>query len=74
MADLAEARAAKSRLRSQLAGRSGIGGIGISREGDGRGYGLQVNLTGTVARDLVPQQVDGVQVHVRQTGPIRPQH
>ena len=73
MADLEEARAAKSRLRSLLAGRSGIGGIGISRDGDGQGYGLQVNLTETVARDLVPPQVDGVRVHIRQTGQIRPQ-
>ena len=72
MADLETARAAKVRLRSQLAGRDGVGAIGIARSADG--YGLQVNLTGASARASVPGSVDGVAVRVRVTGPVRPQH
>jgi hypothetical protein len=69
MADLNEARAAKARLRSDLAGRDGICGVGISR-GSG-GYRLRVNLQRESDRTGVPAQVEGVPVDVRVSGVIR---
>jgi len=69
MADLDQARAAKARLRSQLAGRDGIRGVGISRGSDG--YEVQVNLLQEAAGEHVPPQVDGVPVHVRVSGQIQ---
>jgi len=69
MADLQQVRAAKARLRAQLAGRDGVGGIGITRAGDG--YCLQVNVTRPADGEGLPVKVDGVDVRVRVTGPIR---
>jgi hypothetical protein len=69
MADLNEARAAKSRLRSALAGRDGVCGVGISRGWDG--YHLRVNLQRESDRKGVPAQVQGVPVDVRVSGGIR---
>ena len=69
MADLNEARAAKSRLRSALAGRDGVCGVGISRGADG--YHLQVNLQREADRKDVPGDVDGVPVNVRVSGRIQ---
>ncbi|NMR20040.1 hypothetical protein [Cellulomonas fimi] len=71
MADLDAARAAKSRLHSRLAGRDGITGIGLARDLDG--YRLQVNVRGEADRKAVPERVDGVEVTVRVTGPVRAQ-
>jgi hypothetical protein len=70
MADLDTARAAKARLRSDLAGRDGVCGVGIARGSDG-GYHLQVNLERESDRTGVPGQVEGVLVDVRVSGPIR---
>jgi hypothetical protein len=69
MADLDQARAAKARLRSHLAGHDGIRGVGISRGADG--YQVQVNLQRESDREEVPRQVDGVPVHVRVSGRIQ---
>lgn len=69
MADLGRARAAKARLRTDLAGRDGVCGVGISRSADG--YHVQVNLERDADRPDLPRQVDGVPVDVRVSGPIR---
>lgn len=69
MADLNEARAAKARLRSDLAGRDGVCGVGIARSSDG--YHVQVNLQRESDRSGVPGQVEGVPVDVRVSGRIR---
>jgi hypothetical protein len=69
MADLDQARAAKARLRSQLAGRDGIRGVGISRGLDG--YEVQVNLLKESDGEHVPPQVDGVPVHTHVSGHIQ---
>jgi hypothetical protein len=69
MADLDRARAAKTRLRSDLAGRVAVRGVGLSRRADG--YHVQVNLQRESDREDVPGQVDGVPVDVRVSGPIQ---
>ena len=69
MADLDRARAAKARLRSDLAGRDGVRGVGISRSADG--YHVRVNLQREADRAEVPGQVEGVPVDVRISGSIR---
>jgi hypothetical protein len=69
MADLSKARAAKARLRSDLAGRDGVCGVGIARGADG--YHVQVNLQRESDRKDVPGQVDGVPVNVRVSGRIQ---
>jgi hypothetical protein len=68
MADLNEARAAKARLRSDLAGRDGVCGVGIARASDG--YHVRVNLQRESDRKGVPAQVQGVPVDVRVSGSI----
>jgi len=68
MADLAQARAAKERLRSTLQGRSDVRGIGIARSSNG--YQLQVNMSRDPGSDL-PGAVDGVDVRVRVVGAVR---
>ena len=69
MADLAHARAAKSRLSTALATHDGICGVGLSVAGDG--YALRVNVRSAQEAD-VPQSIDGVPVEVRVVVPIRP--
>lgn len=69
MADLQQVRAAKVRLRVALTGREGVGGIGITRVGDG--YCLRVNVSRPADGAGLPVAVDGVHVVVRVTGPIR---
>ncbi len=69
MADLDQARAAKARLRSHLAGHDGIRGVGISRGSDG--YHVRVNLQRESDRKDVPGHVDGVPVDVRVSGPLQ---
>jgi hypothetical protein len=69
MADLTEARAAKARLRSELAGRDGVRGVGITRAANG--YQVRVNLQQESDRAQVPPQVDGVPVDVRVSGRIQ---
>lgn len=69
MADLEQARAAKSRVRAALAGHDGIEGIGLAPEGGG--YCVQVNVLRVAAGSDVPADVDGVPVHVRVVGPVR---
>jgi hypothetical protein len=65
-------RAAKP-LAAQLFGKSGaLVGIGITRHGSG--YGLKVNLSKSLERPGdVPEQINGVPVHVDVVGPIRKQ-
>ena len=69
MADLEKARAAKARLRTDLAGRAGVCGVGISRGEEG--YRVRVNLQREADRADVPGQVDGVPVDVRVSGSIQ---
>lgn len=69
MADLSRARTAKARLRSDLAGRDGVCGVGISRGADG--YHLRVDLQDESGREDVPGHVDGVPVDVRVSGRIQ---
>ena len=69
MADLSRARAAKTRLRSDLAGRDGVCGVGLARSSDG--YHVQVDLRRESDREDVPGQVDGVPVDVRVSGRIQ---
>lgn len=68
MADLSKARAAKARLRTDLADRDGVCGVGIARASDG--YHVQVNLRRESDRRDVPGHVDGVPVDVRVSGGI----
>ncbi|AEE44412.1 hypothetical protein [Cellulomonas fimi] len=67
MADLSQARAAKERLRADLAGRPEVRGIGIAPDGDG--YQVQVNVSRRTAATL-PRAVDGVNVRVRVVGAV----
>ncbi|MBX9243483.1 hypothetical protein ICW40_01520 [Actinotalea ferrariae] len=69
MADLQQARTAKSHLRTALAGRDGVRGIGLQASGDG--YELRVNVERPTDGDGVPDRVDGVPVGVRVVGAIR---
>jgi hypothetical protein len=68
MSDLAHARVAKRHLLAQLAGRSGVVGVGIARAGTC--YRLRVNLSDPSAGVDVPTHVDGVEVTVRVVGRI----
>ncbi|MEP7762728.1 hypothetical protein [Sanguibacter sp. 25GB23B1] len=68
MADLDKARHAKLLLRSELAGRDGIRGVGISRGDDG--YRVQVNVLSESDRRGLPTTVEGVPVLVRISGRI----
>lgn len=69
MADLNEARTAKSHLRTVLSGHGGVRGIGVQPDGDG--YTLRVNVEHPADRTGVPDRVDGVPVDVRVIGAIR---
>lgn len=66
---LSTARRAQGRLRAQLAGRSGVCGVGLARKGDG--YALRVNVVDTGVD--VPAEVDGLPVDVCVTGPLTAQ-
>lgn len=68
MADLQQARTAKSHLRTALSGRDGVRGIGLQPDGDG--YALRVNVEHPSDRAGVPERVDGVPVDVRVVGAI----
>ncbi|WP_182112438.1 MULTISPECIES: hypothetical protein [unclassified Actinotalea] len=69
MADLNEARTAKSHLRAALSGHEGVRGIGVRPDGDG--YALRVNVEHPGDRTGVPDRVDGVPVDVRVVGAVR---
>ncbi len=69
MADLQQARAAKSRLRSELTGHDGVRGVGLAAAEDG--YCLQVNVARPADGADLPGDVDGVRVRVRVVGPVR---
>lgn len=69
MADLDEARTAKSHLRTALAGRRGVRGIGLQPDGDG--YLLRVNVEHPADGAGVPTRVDGVPVELRVVGALR---
>ncbi|GEL97287.1 hypothetical protein [Cellulomonas terrae] len=66
---LSAARGAQRRLRAQLAGRSGVCGVGLARTGDG--YVLRVNVVDACVD--VPAEVDGVPVDVCTTGRLTAQ-
>jgi hypothetical protein len=62
-----EARAAKAKLSTLLAGLPVVG-VGITR--DGEGYGIKINLSETVSAVAIPEQVDGVPVKSEVVGTI----
>ncbi len=70
MADRDSARAAKERLRTQLAQLGGVGGIGIGRRGGG--YVVTVDVAEESQSHQVPSSCDGVDVEVRVIGVVRP--
>ncbi len=68
---LDEARAAKERAKSLLAGNSLVVGLGLIRVGDG--YGVKVNLVSPPAADTrLPETINGVPVRIEVIGTIRP--
>lgn len=70
MADLEQARAAKARLRAELAGHRGVRGVGLVRVQ--QGYAVRVSLA-SAADDDLPPDVDGVPVRVAVVGAVTPQ-
>ena len=66
-ATLDEARAAKEKLRTVLADRPEVTGIGITR--DGGGYAVKVDLSQPC--DAVPSEIAGVAVRAEVVGRIR---
>ncbi|TKR23209.1 hypothetical protein FA014_12440 [Cellulomonas hominis] len=70
MADIDRARTAKLRLRRELDGRPGVRGIGLARAEDG--YHLRVSVATSADAAALPATVDGVAVHVRVVGAVRP--
>ncbi len=67
-AALEQAELASEKLRRQLGESPALRGIGIAILDDG--YGVKVNLLHESARDLVPDDVDGVPVIVDIVGVI----
>ena len=67
MADLQQARAAKTRLRTALSGHAGVQAVGLARVRDG--YCLQVNVA-RAEDDDIPGSIDGVPVRVRIVGAV----
>ncbi len=65
------ARAAKQRLREQLAGDSRVNGIGLTRWQNG--YAVRVNVVDPADAPDLPDTVEGVPVRVVVVGPITPQ-
>jgi hypothetical protein len=62
-ANLAQARAARDKVKSLLRGRRISGGVGVERTPDG--YGVKVSLAAPSDEDEVPDEVDGVSVSTR---------
>lgn len=71
MSDLAQARAAKARLREVLRDDDNVVGIGLRRTA--AGYGVKVNVSSERTRSPIPQRVEGVEVQVDVVGPITAQ-
>jgi hypothetical protein len=71
MADISAARAAKERLRSELAQRPHIRGVGVGLGPDG--YCVRVNVAADADRVGLPRSVDGVPVDVRVVGRVSAQ-
>jgi hypothetical protein len=67
--DMEQARAAKAKMASQLAGVPEVNGIGIAMlEG---GYGVKVNLR-KESSTVIPEEIDGVPVIVDVIGEVEP--
>lgn len=66
-ATLAQARAARAKVRQTLADRPEVTGIGITRHQGG--YAVKVDLTRPC--DAVPAEMLGVPVRAEVVGPIR---
>ena len=66
---LEEARAAKDVAKRRLARRTGIVGIGLTRQGGS--YALKVNLGEGATAARLPKDVNGVPVVVATVGAIR---
>ncbi|MGJ0223756.1 hypothetical protein ACQUZK_10175, partial [Streptococcus pyogenes] len=60
-----------SHLRTALAGRRGVRGIGLQPDGDGDGYLLRVNVERSSDGAGAPTRVDGVPVELRVVGALR---
>jgi hypothetical protein len=66
---LEAARAAKDAAKRKFARRSGVVGIGLTRQGGG--YALKVNLGEGATAARLPKDVNGVPVVVAVVGPVR---
>lgn len=71
MAGIEAARAAKQRLRTELAPRSEVRGVGLGATTDG--YCVRVDVAAETDRADVPDSVDGVPVDVRVVGVVAAQ-
>ena len=65
-----EARAAKTRLASELAGLSDVKGLGLLPVGDQWAVRVNIRVETSAARRAIPDQVDGVPVFVQVVGEI----
>lgn len=70
MTDRASARAAKDRLRTELAPLDGVGGIGIGRRAGS--YVVTVDVLDETHGEQVPTTWDGVDIEVRVVGRVTP--
>jgi hypothetical protein len=65
-------RAAKPAAAKLFAKSGALVGVGITRHGSG--YALKINLSKSLKKPTdVPEQIEGVPVHVDVVGPIRKQ-
>lgn len=69
MATIDQARAAKERARTLLAGEPRVNGVGIAPAGDG--FCLRVDLVEEVGPAAIPAEIDGVPVETAVTGRVR---
>lgn len=69
---LDEARAVKAKVAALLQGDPTVNGVGIARLGSG--YAVKVNRSeSTAAAQLLPDEIDGVPIHVETVGTIHKQ-
>ena len=65
-----QARAAKAKAKTELAGVPGVMGIGLTKIGDD--YALKINLREALPSDVrLPESIEGVPVQAEVVGPIR---
>lgn len=67
-ASLAEARVAKEKLSKAMGARPEVNGVGITRVR--KGYAVKLNLSEDMVGEQLPEEIDGVPVHIEVVGPI----